>query len=330
MSNRLTISIPILFVFIYGSGFVGAKLGLPYSEPFTFLALRFFLAAIILGLIARSLHSCWRVQNLSWLLISGFLLQGVFSAGIFYALYFGMKPAVAALIIALQPLLVAVMAGFYLGEKVTLQRWVGLFVGIAGVSMVVADGLTTEGISSLSLMWCLFGLLGLTLGQLVQKKHCASMDLFVGGFIQSVSAGLFMGLFAFLFEPMKVIWSGEFIVALLWMGVGVSIGALTLLYIMLRRSSANQVASVFYGVPVAAALVAWPLFGQTPSWVDWVGFTVVACSILISNTHIHCRYPLWLRTLVGFHTKYSYISGKRGLEDDATATKSKSKTTQSL
>ena len=299
--HRLAILVPFLFVFIYGSGFVGAKLGLPHSDPFTFLALRFLLAAALLALLAVLRHSRWRVENVKAVVVSGLLLQGAFSAGVFYALSLGMKPAVAALIIALQPLLVAVLGGFYLGERVHFQRWLGLLIGVAGVSLVVAGGLTTEGITLAGLVWCLLGLLGLTTGQLVQKKHCATMDLFVGGFFQSLTAGVAMSLGAVAFEPLSVVWSDDFIIALVWMGVGVSIGALSLLYFMLRHSTANQVASVFYGVPVAAALVAWPMFDQVPEPIDWLGFSIVTLSIIIANGRIRFRKPLrlleWVRSL---------------------------------
>lgn len=286
--------IPMLFIFIYGSGFVGAKLGLTHAEPFTFLALRFALAAIILWVIAFVINEPWPKVNIAWLLISGLLLQGMFSAGVFYAQYLDMQPAVAALITALQPLLIAVLGGYYLGERVSLRRWLGLLLGIVGVSIVVADGLTTEGITWLSLSCALLGLLGLTLGQLVQKKHCASMGLFTGGCFHSAIAAVAMLFLAVVFESMQVNWSTEFFIALTWMGVGVSIGALSLLFLMLRHSTANQVASLFYGVPVAAALVAWPLFGQIPSWIDWLGFVMVALSITVANSRIQLRYPLWL------------------------------------
>lgn len=282
-STRAQIVIPLMFVFIYGSGFVGAKLGLSYAEPVTFLALRFAIASIILGIIAWVLKASWKQEKLLWLFTSGLLLQGVFSIGTFYALYYGMKPALSALVIALQPLLVAVLGGFYLQEKVTVQRWLGLGLGIIGVAIVLADGLSTEGISITSLTWILISLLGLTLGQLIQKKHCSTMNLWSGGSLQSAFAALAMLIAMFFLETTDIIWHKDFIIGLTWMTLGVSLGAVTLLFIMLRSNTANQVASVFYGVPVAAALVAWPLFDQVPTLVDWIGFSIVVISVIIAN-----------------------------------------------
>ena len=282
-SSKVQMLILFLFVFIYGSGFVGAKLGLPYAEPVTFLAIRFLMASIILGVIAVILKANWKQEKIFWLLSSGLLLQGVFSVGTFYALYYGMKPAMSALVIALQPLLVAVLGGFYLREKVTVQRWFGLVLGIMGVAIVVADGLTTERVSLTSLVWILISLLGLTLGQLVQKKHCTHMNLWVGGSLQSAFSALVMFIATIFLGATDIVWHLDFIIGLTWMTLGVSVGAVTLLFIMLRNNTANQVASVFYGVPVAAALVAWPIFGQVPTLVDWLGFTIVVISVLVAN-----------------------------------------------
>ena len=276
--------LPVTFVVIYGSGFVGAKLGLPSAEPFTFLALRFALAAGILALIALWLRSRWP-KNILWVITSGLLLQGGFSVGVFYALHLGMKPAVSALIIALQPLCVAVLAAPVLSEQVTGRRWLGLLIGFLGVAIVVADGLVSQGVSAVSLTWAIIGLLALSSGQLLQKRYCADMDLVSGGLLQTLSSAVAMFFLAGWFDSRAVQWNGDFIIALIWMGVGVSIGALSLLYLMLRYQSANQVASIFYGVPVAAALIAWPLFDQTPTLLDWSGSIVVAIGVSLAFGH---------------------------------------------
>lgn len=280
--SEQTLILTLLFVAVYGSGFVGAKLGLNYSEPFTFLAIRFAIAGGLLA-VGAILLDAPLPRNPSWILLSGFLLQGLFSVGVFYALYLGMKPAICALIIALQPLLVTVLAGPYLQERVALKRWLGLVIGVTGVVVVVADGLVVEGININMLLWAVVGLLGLSFGQLVQKKHCADMHLVSGGALQVLGTAVLMFLFAYSFESMALEWHLDLFIAVFWMAIGVSLGAVTLLYILIRRNSASQVASVFYGIPVAAALIAWPLFEQTPTLVDWIGFAIVVLGIGVAN-----------------------------------------------
>ena len=292
------LSLPLIFVVIYGSGFVGAKLGLLYSEPFTFLAMRFALAGVLLVAAAFLLDAVWP-RRWGWLLLSGLLMQGVFSAGVFYALWLGMKPAVSALIIALQPLLVAVLAGPYLGEQVSRQRWVGLVIGVLGVALVVADGLAVEGITLTNLSWALVSLVGLAAGQLVQKKHCAQMNLFSGGAIQVLATLPLLLILAWMFETGDIVWHADLALAVFWMGVGVSIGALSVLYIMLRTNQATQVASVFYAVPVVAALMAWPMFDEIPTLMDWLGFSIVALGILVANSDLSQRLALHLNPVRG-------------------------------
>ncbi|MFY0676306.1 MAG: DMT family transporter [Neptuniibacter sp.] len=277
-----TIFLALLFVLVYGSGFVGAKLGMGYSEPFTFLAIRFAIAGGLLIFAAILLSAPWPTKP-GWILLTGLLMQGMFSVGVFYALYLGMKPAVCALIIALQPLLVTVLAGPYLQEQVSRRRWLGLLIGVAGVAVVVADGLAVEGITWSTLAWAVVGLLGLSCGQLIQKKHCADMHLISGGALQVLGATPVMLLLALTFESHQIQWHLDLIIAIFWMAVGVSLGAVTLLYILISQNSASQVASVFYGIPVAAALIAWPLFDQTPTLADWIGFIVVMLGIAVAN-----------------------------------------------
>jgi len=198
------------------------------------------------------------------------------------------------LIIALQPLLVTVLAGFYLSEKVTAQRWLGLLLGVLGVVLVVIDGLTTEGNNWINISCAVIALLGLSLGQLVQKKHCSDMNLISGGAVQVLSTIPPLLLLSWLFESGELIWHLELAISMFWMAVGVSIGALSLLYIMLQQNSASQVASVFYGIPVAAALVAWPLFDQIPTAVDWFGFSIVVLGVWVANStfSFKARLPL--------------------------------------
>jgi drug/metabolite transporter (DMT)-like permease len=115
------------------------------------------------------------------------------------------------------------------------------------------------------------------------------MNLWTGGCLQSAFAALTMLCAAIFLDATHVVWHLEFLLGLTWMTIGVSLGAVSLLFIMLRSNTANQVASVFYGVPVAAALVAWPLFGQVPSAIDWLGFVIVAISVVIANKKFAVR-----------------------------------------
>lgn len=275
--------LPLLFVALYGAGFVGAKLGLPHAEPFIFLALRFSLAAVILGLIAWLLGSPWPGNRREFLHIAGagMLTIGVFSAGVFYSIALGVPPAVSALIIALHPILVALGAGALLGERVSARQWVGLLLGLIGVYLVLRERLLVDPSYMQAALLSVIGLIGLSSGNLYQKARCMKMNVFSGGAIQCAVCALTMFIGAALVESGEVRWTTEFVIALFWMTVIVSVGAVSILYVMIRRGEVSRVASIFYLVPVSAAITAFALFGQTIDASAATGIGVAAIGVFL-------------------------------------------------
>lgn len=284
------LSLPLLFVTLYGSGFVGTRLGLPYAEPFMFLALRFLLAAIVLGLIALAIGAPWPVSRREVLHIvgAGVLTIGVFSAGVFYSIARGLPPAVSALIIALHPILVAVGASRLLAERITVRQGTGLVLGLIGVFLVLRGGLGTTPGYWLAAGLSVLGLCGLSGGNLYQKAHCANMNVFTGGAIQCAVCALLAAAGAGLVESGAVQWSGEFVVALIWMSVIVSAGAVSLLYVLIRQGEVSRVAGIFYLVPVAAAIAAYLLFDQRIAVDQWLGIGVVAAGVAMASIAHNC------------------------------------------
>lgn len=275
----------IVFVMLYGAGFVGARLGLPHAEPFAFLTWRFAIAAALLAGLGWAFSAPWPGRPREWLEIAGagLLSVGVFSAGVFYSIAGGLTPASSALIIALQPMLIAVAAPLLLGEQVSRRRWLGLLLGLAGVFLVLRQGLGQAAGGSGPVFCAVVGLCGLTAGNLYQKARCASMHPFAGGAIQCAACALACGAGMRLFEDGRIAWTGEFIVALIWMAVFVSVGAVSILTLLIRRGEVSRLAGLFYLVPVSAALAAWPLFGQSLAPAQWLGTAVAAGGVLLAT-----------------------------------------------
>lgn len=277
--------LPLMFVALYGSGFVGAKYGLPYSPPLTFLVLRFGLAAALITLLAIIFRARWPGSLLEVLHIAtaGVLTVGVFSAGVFVSISVGLSPAISALIIALQPILVAVFASSFLGESLMRRQWIGLAMGLIGVTFVVWHKVDLSTFQLFGVAMSVIGLLGVTFGNIYQKRFCANMSLFPGGAIQSATSAMILLPFAVGFEHMEVIWDIKFVIALSYMAIGVSMGALSLLYMMIRRGDISRVASVFYLVPVSAAITSYFLYGETFDTPEIVGVLVVAVGVYLVN-----------------------------------------------
>lgn len=273
----------VAFVTLSGAGFVGARLGLPHAEPFVFLALRFGIAAIILAAIAVAIGRDVPRDPWQWghIVAAGLLTVGVFSAGVFYSIAGGVSPALSALIVALHPIVVAVAAPALLGEQVGARQWLGLLLGLGGVFLVVGHGLALDP----SLGWpvaCSFiGLFGMSAGNLYQKARCADMPLFAGSAAQCASCALACGLGAAAFESRHIAWTGEFLMAVGWMAIVVSVGAVSILYVLIRRGEVSRVAGLFYLIPVVAALAAWALFGQGVAMIQWLGMAVAGSGMLL-------------------------------------------------
>jgi drug/metabolite transporter (DMT)-like permease len=253
-----------LFVLLWSTGFIGAKLGLPYAEPATFLVLRFVLVLALLLPICWLFHARWPAPHKALHMgVAGVLLQAGYLGGVFGSLHLGMPAGVSALITGLQPVFTAVLGGLMLGERTGPRQWLGLGIGLVGVVMVVGDRITVERLGVGAVMLSVLALASITLGTVWQKRHGAGVDLRTGAAIQFAAATLVMLPFALVLETREVRWTAEFAFALAWLVLVLSLGAIFLLLFLIRQGAATRVASLFYLVPPTTALIAWPLFGET-------------------------------------------------------------------
>lgn len=277
--------IAILFVLLWSTGFIGAKFGLPYAEPFTFLLVRFWLVAVIVLVVALATRAPWprSSRDVLHLMVTGLLIHAVFLSGVFSSMCNGVPAGVTALIVGMQPVLTAIVVGPLLGERVSLRQWLGLALGVVGVALVVQNKLSLNPSETGGFAWSAAALVGITAGTLYQKKFCSMMDLRTGTAIQYATAGVAMLIAAPLFETMKIGWTGEFIFALLWLSLVLSVGAIFLLFVLIRRGKASSVASLFYLVPPCTALIAYFVFGETLglSAIFGMGIAVVGVALVI-------------------------------------------------
>ena len=255
---------PAVFVFLWSTGFVGAKLGLPYAEPATFLTIRF---AVVLALL---IPLCW-VFRARWpspkgifdMAVAGVLIQAGYLGGVFASLHHGMPAGVSALITGLQPIFTALLSGWLLHERVTRVQWLGLVLGLVGVLLVVGERVVAAQVGVAAILLSVLALASITLGTVWQKRHGGGVDLRTGAAIQFMAALAVIAPFALALETREVQWNAELVFAIGWLAVALSLGAIFLLLYLIRHGGATRVASLFYLVPPTTALMAWPLFGET-------------------------------------------------------------------
>lgn len=278
-------TVPALFVVLWSTGFIGARLGLPHAEPLTFLTLRYVAVLALMLPLAALLRAPWpasRAQVLH-IAIAGLLMQGTYLGGVFCAVHAGMSAGVVALIVGMQPLLTAAAAGRLLGERVSPLQWFGLALGLAGVAMVVWQKMSLHGLSAGSLLLALGALAGITLGTLYQKRFCPAFDLRTGSVIQFTAALAVTLPLAFGFETMQVQWTGEFLFALGWLVLVLSVGATTMLFRLIRRGAATRVTSLFYLTPAVTAVMAWLMFGETLGMTAVFGMAIAVAGVAMAN-----------------------------------------------
>jgi drug/metabolite transporter (DMT)-like permease len=278
---------PLLFVALWSTGFIGAKFGLPDAEPLTFLSIRYAVVIALMAPLALVLRAPWPASPAAWahIAVSGLLVHGVYLGGVFMAIHRGLPAGVTALVVGVQPLVTALGARVFLHERIGRWQWAGLALGFAGVAMVVAHKATAVPLAALQGMLApaVVALLGITAGTLYQKRFCPSFDLRTGSVIQFVPSLLATAAVAAATETMQVNWSGSFVFALAWLVGVLSLGAVSLLNLLIRRGSAVRVASLFYLTPPTTALIAWALFGETLAGLALVGMAVTAVGVWLAR-----------------------------------------------
>jgi drug/metabolite transporter (DMT)-like permease len=268
---------------IWASGFVVAKYAAPYAEPLSFLVVRYVGVVLLMLVLAVVARAAWpRGRQVLHIAVAGIGIQAGYLGGVWAAVAAGMPAGVAALVVNLQPVLTAAIAGL-LGERLGRLQVVGLVLGFLGVTLVVSHRLTTEGLSPLTLGLTIMALLAITLGTLYQKRFCPEFDLRTGQVVQFAASIVVTLPFALAFESFRFDWTPQLVGALAWSVLVLTGGGISLLFLMLRRGAAAQVTNYFYLVPGITALMAWAMFGETLGLVAIAGMVVAVLGVALAT-----------------------------------------------
>lgn len=282
--NLLASLAPGLFVFLWSTGFIGAKFGLPHAEPLTFMAIRFSMVVVLMWLLARATRAPWPTDVRLWLRIgiSGLLVHACYLGGVYEAIVEGLPVGVVSLVVGLQPVLTAVGAALLLGESIDRRQWLGFALGLGGMALVLSDRIH-GGFGFLGLAPAIAALIGITAGTLYQKCFCPHFDYRSGAVLQFVPAALLSLLGAAAFEDFRVEWNPSFLFALGWLTLVLSLGAVSLLNYLIRSGTATNMASLFYMVPPCTALIAWLIFDEMMSGAAMLGMPLVVGGVYLAR-----------------------------------------------
>ena len=278
-------ALPLLFILMWSSGYVVGKIGIPYAGPFTLLFLRFGSAALIMLAVTLSTRTPWprRASDYCHLVVVGLLMQVLQFFGLYTALKLGVTAGIAALFVGTMPIFTAIGASLFLSERLNRKQWAGLVIGLLGVYLVVANKIGASSAGVGGYVAALLGLAGITLGTLYQKKFCAGIDLRIAGLVQLSVASVVALLFAGGFEHFAVQWSGKLVFASVWLSIVNSIGAISVLYMLMRKGEASKVASLFYLIPGVTAILAYAVLGETLSAMAIMGFVITGVAVYFAT-----------------------------------------------
>ena len=282
-------SLGMIFVVLWSSAWIAGKLGLPYAGPFTLLLIRFSVAGAVLLVAALATGAPWpdRPADYGHLAVAGALIQGLALGCAYLGLQLGVSAGISGLINGLAPLFTALGAMPFLGERVGRRQWLGLSAGLIGVALVVVDGVSLGGSGWEGYAVTFAALAALVCGTLYQKKYCSGMDLRTGSFIQVAVAGALVFLPALRFEGLEVEWTWTLVLASAWLSLANSIGAFTLLYVLLRKGEASRVSALFYLVPPITAIMGFVAFHETLSPAALAGFAITVGGVYLGTRPAH-------------------------------------------
>ena len=271
------------FVIVWGSGFLATKVGLQYAPPFTFLTLRFAFGMLLVIPIALAVRPRWPDSWEQWLhvAIAGLLMHAVNLGGSHYAQYLGMSAGIAALVLALQPLVTAVVAGPFIGERLNRVQWFGVLLGFAGVALVVWHKVDLNAMSSASLAAVLIALVAITAGTLYQRRFCPAVDLRAASVVQFAATLSLIAPLAFAVESFRIQVSWQLLASIGFLVIFASIFAVNALHTLMRRGEATRVTSLLYLTPIIAVALEWLMFGIYPTWLTALGVVVTCAGVAL-------------------------------------------------
>ena len=278
---------------MWSTGFIAAKYGMPYAPPLSFLLARFALVALVMALVALATRAQWpaSIRDVLHLVVAAWLVHGVYLGGVFVSIAHGMPAGTSSMLVGLQPIVTVVLARLWLEEAIGPRQWLGLVLGLVGVYFVVRHRVVLDtGI--VALLPIVAALFGISIGTLYQKRHASHVDLRSGAVVQFGACTLLYAPIVWWLDAPPIAWTPEFAFALGWSVLVLSVGAINVLYLMLRRGAAVDVARLFYLVPPVTALMAFALFGERLDALALAGMLLICIGVALARRANAANLPL--------------------------------------
>ena len=280
-------TLKITFIFLWASAFVAAKFGLNDAGPFSMLAVRFTIVTGIFAALVFLFNSKWpKINEIPYIALVGILLHGFYLGGVFFSIKQGTSAGISSLIVSLHPILTCVLAIFLIKEQMKFDKWLGIFLGFFGVILVVWPRLGSE-LPLVGFVSCIIALISISFGTIIQKKYLEKMDILGGNTIQAVFAAVFFSFLLLIVEPFKFHLTRDLFISMTWLILLVSLGAISILMVLIRRGEMSSTASLFFLAPPVSAILGYIVFKEELNALGVIGFVITCTGVWIVN-----RQPL--------------------------------------
>ena len=271
------------FVTVWGSGFVATKIGIQYAAPFTFLTVRYLfgLACVALIVLAARPRFPRSRAELGHVVVAGLLMHAIHLGGSHYTQYLGMSAGITALILSVQPLITALIAVRWMGERLAGRQWAGVALGLAGAALIVWHKVDVREATLASLVAITISLAGVTAGTLYQRVFCPLVDLRSGAFVQFAATVAVLAPLAWVVEDFAVTWAWPMIGAIAFLVIATSILGINALHTLMRRGQATRVTSLIYLTPIFAVAMEFALFDIVPGALSVAGIVVTCLGVAL-------------------------------------------------
>ena len=266
---------------VWGSGFLATKIGLQHAAPFTFLSLRFAFGIVCLTILVLVLKPRWPAtrSELGHVIIAGLLMHAVHLGGSHYAQYLGLSAGITAVLLSVQPLLTAIFAGRWMRERLSALQWLGIAIGLAGVTLIVWHKIDVREATLGALTAVAISVAGVTAGTLYQRMHCPVVDLRAAALVQFISTFFVLAPLAWFVEGAAVRWSWSLAGVIVFLVIGASILAVNAFHTLMRRGQATRVTSLIYLTPIFAVALELLMFDVLPSVVSMAGIVITCLGV---------------------------------------------------
>ena len=276
----------ILFIFLWASAFVAAKLGLNDAGPFSMLAIRFFIVSFIFASIVIIFKTKWpKIKDIPNIIFVGVLLHGFYLGGVFFAISKGTSAGLSSLIVSVHPILTCFLAVILVKEKITIEKWIGIFLGFFGMIIVIWPRLGGE-LPLVGFLSCCIALTAISFGTVIQKRYLEHMDILGGNTIQAISAAIFFTIVLYFIEPFKFNFTVNLFISMSWLILMVSIGAISILMLLISRGKMSSTASLFFLAPPVSAILGYFIFKEELNTYGIIGFIITCTGVWLVNKEV--------------------------------------------